>query len=318
MKNTTQSRNDSLQVKFPAVKAALAQLAKDGIKQDDASKDRLHIRVERLNRDMLTATTVLCSGKGASLCRPGVPDRLGWQHEVYVAADRKGKILGSIGAWQADNDKRDKRQLKQLLLTHRDQIALVVRLTVTGWCRRLKNEASKARPLGELLEREIEVTVFQAPKEGIKPMLDRSWSDDSLRLHFANQFDAPASNPDALLFCERLYDDVMAFETATFFAGFKDMLKSPETHGEGQLGEVTYTYSVWEDGNKVEVRFTKGDNYIGFFYSGAENSMYYNDGHLMVSALDATVTEARALLAEVNKAFSLVWRPTKSERKDKT
>lgn len=287
---SAQNRVSELVRKFPSISAALA-IVNEGV---DTSKDVLHITVARMDEDLLGNVALLCDGKRTSLCDPG-SGLLGSQHQLYLAVDANHNIVGRIGAVKADEELRDKTQLRFLLLDHLDSVHYVLRVTVTSWCIRIKDWLGKDSPHGELQRRDVNITVHRAPEQGLKNMLSGTWTDDNFRLHFRNPFDAPMKNPDAMYFSKRLVPSVRSFEQRTFFNGFKDSLPAQCFHKEFQLGDITYSLSSWDNGKKIRVRFERGDVMLGIAYDGAD--------YLMVDSIDATVSEARTLLEAVTKEW---------------
>jgi hypothetical protein len=295
---THQQRLADLHSKFPAINAAIARINENG---SVPSNDEVRISVERVDRDMLCNTAMLCSGRGSSLCDSSLPGLLGWQHEVFFAVNAQHEIIGQIGAMKPVEDERDYRQVKHLLLDHRQQVAYLVRVVVTGWCKRINDWIGKDSPLGELVQRTLEVTVYREPDQGFSDLLAETWTDDNLRLHFRS-FGLPM-NPDVQYFLKRLLPMIRQFEERTFFNGLHSSLPLNTLREEGQLADVCYNVTTWEDGNKVDLHLHRGDVFVWFFYSGVKGSLYHNGGHLAINGIDATLQEVRSLLDDVNIAW---------------
>lgn len=296
MRLQDQDRTADLLKKFPAVKAAIARL-EDSTSND---RDRVYVSVARLDQAVLANTPLLCSGEGVSLVDPDLPGLLGWQHDVYFAVDANDEIIGQIGAIRPDDQFRDSRPVKHLVLMHRAQVSYLVRLTMTGWCRRLTEWRDS--PLGELDHRDIAVTVYREPDEGFDGLLARVWTDQNLRMHFRSG-GRWADNPDVDFLLSRLLPLMRDFETRTFFDGFLETLpvRCMGGDGEGKLGEVSYDCSNWEDeGRKVRLTLSRGEVSISFFYVENPLSMFHHGGHLSLEAMEGTLEEAHQLLEAAN------------------
>jgi hypothetical protein len=221
MRTDLNNRSAELQRKFPAIRTALSRLRENGV---DASKDNVYISIERVDLDILSNTPVLCSGVGASLRESGQPDLLGWQHDVFFAVNEQHEILGHIGTLSS-KESRDETPVKHLVLTYRNELCYLVRLTVTGWCHRIGDWLGKDSPLGELERRDVLVTVYREPDEGFDGLLARTWTDENLRIHFRSIFGGSfANNPDVQYFLKRLSPIVEDFAKGTFFNGFREII----------------------------------------------------------------------------------------------
>jgi hypothetical protein len=306
MHNQLQDRTAELKKKFPGVKAALKALRPEG---SDSSKDSIYISVERIDRSLLSNVPQLCSGNGASLIDPDQPGLIGWQHDLFYAVGSEHQLLGHIGAVRPEEDLRDARPVKHLVLTHRKELSYLVRLTITGWCHPLDKSSNEDNYMGELQRRDIAVTVYREPDEGFDDLLSRVWTDANLRMHFGF-FGLSTKNPDVRYFFSCLTPIIQEFEQRTFFNGFFDSLPTrnhlAEQEGkqaEGMLDDVAYSASTWEDnGRKVNVYLTRGDVKIGFFYHQKEQKSGYDPG-LQIAGMDGTLEEVRALLDTANRGW---------------
>jgi len=295
-----------LKKKFPGIKAALKALRQKG---GDSSKDSIYISVERIDRSLLSNVPQLCSGNGASLIDPYQPGLLGWEHDLFYAVGTEHQLLGHIGAVRPEEDLRDARPVKHLVLAHRSELSYLVRLTVTGWCQPLKQASKDDNYMGELQSRLIVVTVYREPDEGLDDLLSRVLTDANLRMHFGF-FGLSTKNPDVRYFFSCLTPIIEEFEKRTFFNGFFDSLPTrnhlAEKEGkqaEGMLDDVSYSASTWEDsGRKVNVYLERGDVKIGFFYHHKEQNSGYNPG-LQIAGMDGTLEEVRALLDTANHGW---------------
>lgn len=306
-RNITESATNNLWSKHPSIEAALKLV--DGSAREDLWEN-VHITFERADANLLSTSADLCSGKSASL----TSDKkylLGWKHEIIVAVDSEHNILGHIGALLPDEKLRDTTKVKHLVFRHRDKLAYLLRISVTGWCLRL--EEWQESPLGELQTRDILVTIFQAPRHGnFDFILNHVATEESMRLHCKNTTFGmhDGSNPDVLHFAGELSAPVAEFETAVFFDGLKDCLPPDKTCGKANLGDIHLDFTTWEDGNKVRLRLEREGVKLGFFYAGDPKGMLHTGKqHVCVDSIDATLAEAKALLVEVKSLWEAGQRP---------
>lgn len=313
---------------FPAIAGALEQMVgtKTLLRFSVGPESSITISVKQANEDLLYTTPRLFSGSGCSLTDANRPEQLGRSHQVFLAIDCQESILGHIGQigdlcpLAMDEKRRDKRQVKYLISTHKAEVKYLLSVTVTEWCHRLNDGGQKESPLGELVSREIAVTVYLPPggkaasqqeaSKSFTSLLENTCTDENLRLHYNAFISTPAGvvkNPDALEVLMRLNTPINQFDKLTFANGFADSLPQEARSAagfNGTLGDVAYHASLWESENfrggppvrKIDVRFRRGRVLVGFHYS--------SDLCLQLQRIDATVKEAQDLLAEVNSAWA--------------
>lgn len=331
--------SSGLATKYPAILTALQLINSPNT---EGVCEIIHLDVERVDANLLGSIAELCSGQGISVTSPQKPQLLGWKHEIIVAVDADHNILGHIGALLAKDELRDYTPVKELVEAHLDKLSYLLRVSVVGWCERLKEWS--VSPLGQLNTREIRITVCRESRDGFAHIMSLIPTDSTVRLHFNNSYwigRAPKDNPVSGRFLARINEQITQFEATTLFGGLWDKLAaackardsfslqdmrktSPREEemikGSFRLGDVTVDFNTWGGFSEITSRlcFHRGESHISVLFVrqikpamdaqsdsiDSPDSFFPTPHYPSLSSLDTTYREAVDMLTEVSRFFA--------------
>ena len=172
--------------------------------------------------------------------------------EYLFAVSKTDKIINMIRWPNNDDEGRGKPQIYgwEVLWGTKEgdtfydplynHIKCLVWVTIETWHGDTKNDAQPGARFGELIERRVEMTVYQKPKGGFANLRENSWIGNHINLDSKVLIRAVLEkNTDIIGIGGRLDELCNLFQTEVYFNGMKTILDNGKARGaSGQFGST--------------------------------------------------------------------------------
>lgn len=311
----TSAKNIELIRQYPFLAEILDELKLDPFDVlDDTRLDRLTIKVEKADGDLMwrTGKNIGLDGDNGFLFTMGGKNKnkVGKQGEHLFLASNKKALVRGLSWPRNDIEKREVpfQPASSILWRDRGPKGMLSRpfeeeyshylvwLTVRCWYEDMHNNDFTGARFGQLIEREMTITIYPKPEEGFLDLDRKSWIGDHLLLDSTTLMRALSEKNETILnLYGRLDELAQLFQDEVYFNGMKEMFDKGKHRGSSGVFGTTKVL-VAELCGYDRMMLENGNCWISFQLRPEASTMY-------VLGMGGTLPQLRVLIKTVVKLW---------------
>lgn len=291
MEKQTAEKIESLKKKYPVIGHAL--FAECHAKQDVGPD--VYIKVERMDSNLLYFIGQDYDGERVSII--GEDNLRGSKYDRVLFYNKKAESIGEF-TWGQENKLRVRDWFCRHTTSEQNELRWITKATVIHWHKENKEKITRENCgtysyRGELVRKEIYLTLYLPPKKGIQALLKQTNLMTNVRVSTDDIIKGILNKEQEFkILSEELDKIAKKFMFSVFVRGLdKVIIKCPHRGMSGKFGDVTLR--SWHMCGSIMMTFTRGDSQITI--QGSDD----DDPGIYFKSIDATLPDAKSIVDAV-------------------